>query len=172
MPHLILIRHAKSDWGTAQTADFDRPLADRGRHAMPRVATELRTRGLVPDSIVCSTAQRARETLALALEHWNSDMRIVMTRAIYEADSQALLEIARDAASTNPKVLAVIGHNPAMEDCAGELAGCQSDQDALRDLAMKYPTAACAIFEGNWSDLKIGGMRLQAFIVPRNLSEV
>ena len=31
MKTLILVRHAKSDW-PEETADFDRPLAEKGQH--------------------------------------------------------------------------------------------------------------------------------------------
>ena len=172
MPKLLLMRHAKSSWDTPGLTDFDRTLNARGRSSMPRVMKALADAGLVPDHIICSTAQRARETLALALERWNADMRIDMTRAVYEADAAALLDLARDCALNDaPQVLAIIGHSPAMEDLAGMLAGPQSDQSALKRLAAKYPTAAVAVFDGSWSDLKTGGMRLERFIVPRDLPE-
>ena len=31
MKTLILVRHAKSDWGSGSTTDFDRPLNARGK---------------------------------------------------------------------------------------------------------------------------------------------
>lgn len=173
MPKLVLMRHAKSSWGTPGLTDSDRPLSPRGIRAMPRVMHALVQGGIVPDRIICSTALRTRQTLALALEQWTDDMRIDMTRAVYEADANDLLELARAAtAGDAPQTLAIIGHNAAMEDLAIALAGPNSDNAALERIKMKYPTAAVAIFEGEWPDLKSGGMRLQRFIVPRELPEM
>lgn len=172
MPKLILMRHAKSAWDTPGMADFERPLAPRGRRAMPRVMNALVRAGLVPDRIVCSTALRARQTLALALERWTDDIRIDMTRDVYEADADGLLGLARGAASADAVgTLALIGHNAAMEEFAAALAGPGSDAASLERLRLKYPTAAVAVFEGEWSGLKPGGMRLERFIVPRELPE-
>ena len=35
MKQLLLIRHAKSDWGNASLSDFDRPLNERGKRDAP-----------------------------------------------------------------------------------------------------------------------------------------
>ena len=173
MPKLVLMRHAKSSWGTPGLADIDRPLSPRGHRAMPRVMHALVQGGIFPDHIICSTALRTRQTLALALASWTADMRIDMTRDVYEADANGLLELARAATSDDaPHTLAIIGHNTAMEDLAIALAGPNSDNAALERIKMKYPTAAVAIFDGEWSSLKAGGMRLERFIVPRELPEV
>ena len=173
MPKLVLMRHAKSAWDTPGLADFDRPLAPRGLRTMPRVMHALAQAGLAPGHIICSTALRTRQTLALAMEHWTDDIRIDMTRAVYEADANTLLDLARSAiAGGAPQTLAIIGHNPAMEDLAAALAGPGSDEAALDRIKTKYPTAAVAIFDGEWSGLKPGGMRLERFIVPRELPEM
>ena len=172
MPKLILMRHAKSAWDTPGLPDFDRPLNLRGRRTMPRVMKALVDAGIVPDRIICSTARRARETLALAIDHWKTDMRIEMVREVYEADANDLLGLIRTAAKSDTiHTLAVIGHNPTMEDLAIALAGPDSDEAALERIKVKYPTAAVAVFDGEWDDLKSGGMRLESFIVPRELTE-
>ena len=34
---LLILRHAKSDWGNSQMSDHDRPLNDRGKYDAPRM---------------------------------------------------------------------------------------------------------------------------------------
>jgi phosphohistidine phosphatase len=62
----------------------------------------------------------------------------------------------------------VIGHNPAIERLAVDLAAAGPD---LADLARKYPTGALATLEftGTWSDLDADGARLVGFMKPRDL---
>ncbi|MCB1234427.1 MAG: histidine phosphatase family protein, partial [Verrucomicrobiae bacterium] len=62
MKELILIRHAKSDWGDASLDDHERSLNDRGLRDAPRVGEELARRGAKPDVILTSTAVRALTT--------------------------------------------------------------------------------------------------------------
>ncbi|WP_230211275.1 SixA phosphatase family protein [Streptomyces kaniharaensis] len=66
-PHrtLIVLRHAKSAW-PPDVPDWERPLGPRGRRDAPEAGRWLRRRGLVPDTVVCSPARRARETWELA----------------------------------------------------------------------------------------------------------
>ena len=65
MKLLTLLRHAKSDWGDPGLADFDRPLNERGRSDAPRMGKWMAVSGFVPDTVLCSTAVRTRETWAL-----------------------------------------------------------------------------------------------------------
>ena len=63
MLSMLLLRHAKSSWDDPALADFDRPLAPRGEEAALRMGAYMAAHDLLPDLILCSTAQRARQTL-------------------------------------------------------------------------------------------------------------
>jgi phosphohistidine phosphatase len=65
---LLLLRHAKSDWETGALDDFDRPLAKRGRKEAPGVGEWLLREGLVPDLVISSPAERAKETASLVCD--------------------------------------------------------------------------------------------------------
>ena len=65
MRRLLLLRHAKSSWADPGVRDHDRPLNDRGRTAAPLVGGYLRAHDLIPDRVLCSSARRTCETLAL-----------------------------------------------------------------------------------------------------------
>ena len=62
MKTLLIMRHAKSDYPPDVRDDFDRPLNERGRKDLPRVAQLLATFGPRPDAILASSALRARQT--------------------------------------------------------------------------------------------------------------
>ncbi|MDT5172030.1 MAG: phosphohistidine phosphatase, partial [Mycobacterium sp.] len=60
---LVLLRHAKSAYPD-EVADHDRPLAPRGQREAGLAGDWLRTNLPAIDAVLCSTATRARETLA------------------------------------------------------------------------------------------------------------
>src|SRR6218665_523789 len=59
---LVLIRHAKSDWGNPGQADFDRPLNARGKKNAPEMGKRLQQKQVIPDLIISSPAMRAATT--------------------------------------------------------------------------------------------------------------
>ena len=65
MKELMLLRHAKSDWGDPSLCDHERPLSARGRRAAPAMAQRILADDAVPDLVLCSTSRRTRETWAL-----------------------------------------------------------------------------------------------------------
>ena len=65
----------------------------------------------------------------------------------------------------------MIGHNPGLEDFAGQLAADSSDAVALARLREKFPTAALArfVFDGGWDQLHAGAARLTHLLQPKDL---
>jgi phosphohistidine phosphatase len=172
---LILLRHAKSAWPD-DVADYDRPLARRGRHDAPAAGRWLRTSGNVPGLVLCSTARRARETWELAHQQLGADPAVTYEERVYGATGAELLSLARQ---TVPEIAAVliVGHDPAMQALTLDLAGAQpADGDAavLERVRDKFPTAAIAVlaFTGAWPDLGPGQARLQAFVRPGDIRPV
>jgi phosphohistidine phosphatase len=170
MRQLLLLRHAKSSWDDASLADFDRPLAQRGREAAPLMGRELARRGWLPDLALVSPALRTRQTWDLVAAELAQAPPASFPDPLYEASTQTLLTEARRTAD-NVRVLLLVGHNPGLEDFARELAGDNSDAKALARLRQKFPTAALARFkvEGSWADLDAGAARLSHFLRPKDL---
>ncbi len=174
MPRLLLLRHAKSAAGDPGMKDADRPLAARGRRSAPLVGQHLAEHSLIPNSILCSTARRTRETLAGLLGHLEGDILIRLTGALYEPHSGHYLDVITRFGET-ARTLLLIGHNPAIQETAHRIIG--SGNDALRrEAAGNFPTAALAVIDidelHNWKDLKPGGGRIVAFFRPRDLEVV
>lgn len=166
---LIVLRHAKSAWPEG-VADHDRPLAPRGRRDAPAAGRWLRKSGFVPDRVLCSTAQRARETWQLAEEKLGARPQTVFEQRVYGATSAELLDLARQ---TRPGVqtLLIVGHDPAMQELTLDLASARprdEDPEALGRVRIKFPTAAIAVlaFTGTWPELGPGQAQLAGFAVP------
>jgi phosphohistidine phosphatase len=135
MATLLLMRHAKAVTDAGETIDHERSLNRRGREAAPSMARLLAEKGLVPDLILCSSARRTLETMALALGELPFEGSIRVTRALYLTGPEGYLEQIATAGKAE-RVL-VIGHNPTIEELLGALCG----------VGQPVPTAAIANIE-------------------------
>lgn len=160
MKTLYVLRHAKSDWGDASLADFERPLNERGRKAAPKMGEFMRENGFVPDLIVSSPAARARQTAELVKEAGKFDAEIRFEPGIYEAGLGDLIEIVSGIENSCEKLL-IVGHNPGFEHLVGSLTG---DYQVM-------PTATLAEIEmeiENWSEITRGG-KLKNLFKPKEI---
>ena len=173
MHQLLLLRHAKSSWDSADIPDRERPLNPRGRRGAALIRQAMRDLGLEPDVILVSTARRTRETLEL-LEPWDETPLVEPMDSLYLAPPAVLLDALHGVADTARSVM-VVGHNPGMHELALSLlpptAEADLHQDPLRGLTHGFPSGALAEFSiaVPWSQLGAGGGRLVRFITPRGL---
>lgn len=170
---LTLMRHAKSSWEDYALSDFDRPLAPRGKKAAPKMGQYLYEQYLVPDLVLCSSANRTRETLARVQTTLPGDYEIQFDRSIYSAGmGDGILNLLSGVASDVNHVL-VVGHNPSMQEMALNLTNWQiSNQDHLHHLQRKFSTGGVAsmVFGiESWSEVAGGRGELTHFMVPKML---
>ncbi|MDQ0317525.1 SixA phosphatase family protein [Amorphus orientalis] len=170
MLKLMLLRHAKSSWSDPAMTDHARPLNDRGRQAAPLMGRHMARLGLVPDRILCSTALRARETLAGILPAFSAAMSIAITDDLYDASSTRIAETVRQSGG-DAGTLLVIGHNPGMQETAAGLVE-SGDSALMGQMIGHYPTAALAVIDFDlprWADLTAASGHLAAFMRPKDL---
>jgi phosphohistidine phosphatase len=158
---LYLLRHAKSSWDDPGLADSARPLAPRGRKAVKRIAGHLRAAEIAPDLVLCSTAERTRQTLAGILEALPAGVEIRLDEWLYGAGAAEVLARVRETGAEVGALL-VIGHNPTLHELALRLTG---RDDALE----RFPTGALAAiaFAGPWTALGDEDAELEAVWTPR-----
>lgn len=121
---LVVIRHAKSDW-SVPGPDRSRPLAPRGRRQAPHVGRWLADQGLTPSLAVVSPAARARQTwdlVAGTLPGGGEGTTVEVVEAAYTFDGEDLLDLVRTLPA-DAAVVALVSHNPAVEDLVTELTG-------------------------------------------------
>lgn len=168
MKILSLLRHAKSSWGDAGLADFDRPLNARGIAAARAMGAELVRLGLGFDRVLASPAARVVGTIA-ELAEGGCAVAPDYDRRLYLASTRQLLDIVRAEGGPAGRLL-LVGHNPGMS----ELTLSLSRPSPLRDeVAGKYPTGAFAelAFEvDDWRDIEPGTGSLARFLRPRDLA--
>lgn len=167
MKELILIRHAKSDWGEPGLDDHDRPLNERGLRDAPLVGRALRERGLVPEALMSSTALRALTTARLMAGVWGwAGEEIGQRAALYLPRLEVVLEVIRGLdESLNTVVL--FGHNPGFHEAAWSMAR-REDRDEL----LQFPTCSVAWFRlpvECWGLADFGEGELVDFLYPKGL---
>ncbi len=163
MKQLIIMRHAKSDWGNENLPDIDRPLNARGVRDAARMGKELKLRGLVPDLILCSPALRTRQT-AEGLTA-NADglvgVPIRIIENLYAASARTILLAVQSAPNSCGRLM-VLGHNPGV----GELTEALTERWLPE--GMKTATVAVIGTEGSeWVCVESG--TLSAVIYPRDI---
>ena len=167
MKRIYLLRHAKSSWKDEDLADHDRPLAGRGRKAAKAIGRHLRAEAIAPELVLCSTALRVRQTLE-RIEPALSASAVHYEPELYAASAQTLLERVHRVPDEISSLM-LIGHNPALEQLALELARPSIER---RRLETKYPTGALALLESrgtSWRDLDRDHATLVLFVCPRDL---
>jgi phosphohistidine phosphatase len=113
---LIIMRHAKSDWTSGTTADFDRPLSKRGKREGQGMGRYLAEQQLVPERIISSPALRARQTTELVADEIGiTTDEIIWLEKIYAALLKDLLSVI-EAYAENLCSLMLVGHNPGLDE--------------------------------------------------------
>jgi phosphohistidine phosphatase len=168
MHTLYLLRHAKSSWADPTLPDRERPLAPRGRRDGKRIAKHLARLRIQPELVLCSTAERTRETLELIRPALGTTGSTRLEAELYAASSDELLERIRIVPEEVASVM-LIGHNPGLQDLALALASAGADLERLKT---KFPTAALAtltLANTPWSKLSEADALLAAYVVPKQL---
>ena len=161
MKTLYLLRHAKSSWGDATLADFDRPLNERGRRAAETIGKYLNANSITPELILCSTALRTRETLALVTKAAELNTEVRYDQRIYEASSSRLAEVISEIESDR-NIVMLIGHNPGMEEILLLLTGIRQE--------MSTGTLAKIVFDTmSWTTVIEERGALEWIVSPRDL---
>lgn len=163
MKTLLLLRHAKSSWDDSSLRDFDRPLAPRGERDAPRMGKALKKRGPLPDVVISSPAQRARQTVEAFVAAAKLEAGPQFDERIYEASSAELMKLVRGLPDSASCIL-LVGHNPGFEDLVSRLTG----------KSQRMPTAALACIEfkvEKWEDVEDGEGKLAWLLTPKELDD-
>ncbi len=159
---LLLVRHAKSDWGNFALPDFDRPLNERGKKDAPVMAQRLLDKNINIDAFIASPAKRAKKTAGFFAEAYKRDKHeIIFHQELYGADENIFYNIIA-AAKNKFDTIAIFSHNPGITDFANQLTDKKIDN---------IPT--CGIFaikidSDSWSDFKTAKKECWFFDYPKN----
>jgi phosphohistidine phosphatase len=167
---LSLLRHAKSSWKNPTLPDRERPLASRGVADAPVMGRAMAERGIDPELILCSSARRTVDTLALVLPELKVEPKVVYEDSLYHPSPAEMLEMLRAIQPGANRVM-IVGHNPEIQAFALDLIG--SGPKHVRDrLTEKFPTAGLAVINftaGLWSSIDVNSGSLNLFLTPKEL---
>lgn len=161
MKTLLLIRHAKSSWDSADISDIDRPLNDRGKRDAPDMARRLIKTGVGIDRFVSSPAKRARQTAELfAKAFGRHEKEILFVPALYHAELSVFKQVIGDLDEMADAV-ALFSHNPGITGFVNILTEVRLDN---------MPT--CAVFAvrspaEHWSEFLAVGSNFWFFDYPK-----
>jgi len=168
MKTLLLLRHAKSDWNHPDLTDHQRPINSRGQKAAAKIGKWMKENHVQPEWIICSSATRARETLAVISEHLHTPESLMhFSDDVYLADVETLLQVLAGCPEDIDHVL-LIGHNPGMEELLTYLCG---EELPLSDNGKLIPTATLAqiTMPDDWQKLQHCSAKLSQIIRPKEL---
>jgi len=174
MKTLLLLRHANAEPTVLTKSDKERALTRQGKADATKVGLELIKRQLLPDLILCSGANRARETADLVLSALagaaaDHDVPIQYEDELYLAEPATVLAHAQGAPE-EVSTLMLIGHNPGFGMLGFALAGVSSMPDKLAS----FPAASIAAFifdARHWTDIDPTYARLTQFFTPGELPD-
>jgi len=114
MKTLLLIRHAKAEWGQADSHDVDRELHAQGRSDAPIMAKHIAEHGYVPEAFIVSSACRAAQTASLMAPYFTFPAEDIEWRdELYLASLLLLLDSIKKT-SSHINTLALLAHNPGI----------------------------------------------------------
>jgi phosphohistidine phosphatase len=166
MKTLLILRHARAVPKDPNLSDHDRPLDAHGEDVALRMGKLIKDKGIIPSSIISSTALRAKTTAELVAKGCSYQGDIVLDQLLYEAKPKDYLDILETLSDTYSSLL-IVGHNPTVEDAIQMLTGAPD----------VVPIPPCAIGHlslpiEKWSDLSSRSKLLQHKVVLREIIQL
>lgn len=163
MKTLYLVRHAKSSWENLSIADYERPLLEKGIKRSKKVGACLQEKGVTPQLILSSHAQRAWDTariLATALNYPEKD--IIIENQLYFSGAEALENIVYGLPDDKDHVM-MVGHNPDMTRFANLFLEDKIDY-------MSTSSVVCVLFHTQrWQDIMLAEREIPFVVFPKSL---
>lgn len=160
---LLILRHAKSRPKDPNLSDYERTLDKLGIDDALYMGKLIRSKDLVPDLIISSSAIRAKMTAEILAKECKYEAgKILLKHSLYEAKPEDYLTVLSILPDTITRVL-LVGHNPTIEETIEMLTESSDVTISLCTLAhLSIPVE-------KWSDLRKitpGQIKLKEKIQP------
>jgi phosphohistidine phosphatase len=116
---LCFLRHGEADWPNWTKPDDERPLTERGRKEMKRVAKFFELLKFVPDAILTSPLPRASQTAEIV----GKRLGIALQTEPALAHGFNIERLRRLLAKRDAECIMLVGHEPEFSEIIGELTG-------------------------------------------------
>jgi phosphohistidine phosphatase len=168
---LYFLRHAKAETSSSTAEDHERGLTERGIEACAIMGRYLVHQVIVPDKVLCSTAQRAEETWKLVEKAYKKAPPVEFYEKLYLASANEILNLIAQVPEEVEKLM-LVGHNPGLHQLCLQLAK-SGDSKLVAALIIKFPTCAVAsiAFDNmSWVDIARMKGELTGFVTPKMLA--
>ncbi|GAB3710698.1 phosphohistidine phosphatase SixA [Spirosoma flavus] len=166
MPNtLYIVRHAKAEDRAMFMSDHDRQLTSDGIIAAARMGRYLRSKDIRPESIISSTAPRAKDTAKVIAEQLGFDTATIqLDEKLFDGGPKAYLA-AINAIPATVKSGMIVGHNPDVSYLAEYLTH--------QDIGSMSKGAVLAIEFGdlNWGEVSGRSGTLTFEMSPKQLPQ-
>ena len=163
MKTLVLMRHGKADVTAPSGRDFDRALSAKGHEQVKVMSAWLKEQGILPDSIISSSALRTQETArGMAMGLGYDATRISFRKDLYLATPSvyaSCLLVTPNEVNT----LMVVGHNNGISEWAREL---------LFGFYEELPTAGVLVVQSetpDWASWLLYKTQFVTYQIPKRL---
>lgn len=147
---ITLLRHAKAEPDTGRD-DRLRALAISGQQDALKLGAWLHQQTMLPDAVLCSSAQRTRETFAAL----NAPIPVTFLDSLYLASAGEMVTLLQGVDDATRHIL-LIAHNPGIHALAAQLAGHYAREADADQLLARYPTCglvSMAVPATHWAGL-------------------
>jgi phosphohistidine phosphatase len=164
---LYLARHAKSDWNTQILDDFNRPLNKRGLRDAKHMGKKLAELDWRPQKILCSPAQRTRQTCEILCQQASINADIIEWKhELYIATTSALLKLLAYTSELITSVM-IVAHNPAIEWLLLDL--CNAVPAQANGKIVTTANIARINLQDSWRNLQLGSGELVDLLRPKEI---
>jgi phosphohistidine phosphatase len=165
MRRLFLLRHAQA--APAQnTEDRHRSLTKDGVATAAVLGQLMKTKGYIPDFVICSPARRTQQTLRKILEA-TGDVPAIYPQAVYYTTVGQLYEVLKQVDGNHHNVL-LVSHNPSIHGLAKFLMGLGPGNITSRLIA-DYSECTLTVLDcpiDGWSTLMPNQNDLEDLLIP------
>jgi phosphohistidine phosphatase len=116
---LCFLRHGEADWPNWNKPDDERPLTERGRKEMKRVAKFLQRLKFSADAILTSPLPRASQTAEIAAARLGIELKTESALA----HGFNVERLRRLLAKAGADCIMIVGHEPEFSEVIKELTG-------------------------------------------------
>ncbi|MFI5171437.1 MAG: SixA phosphatase family protein [Chitinophagales bacterium] len=161
MKTLLIIRHAKSDWGNGELHDIERPLADRGIRDAGVMGKLLVKKGVQPDLMVSSPALRAFSTCRIISDLTGYDKNMIrVEQVLYFGTVDDIIQII-EKIEPDVETVCIFGHNPTFSILANKL--CKGFEEEMPTCGI----VALELISKDSGSLHAGNSKLLWFEYPK-----
>ncbi len=146
---LSILRHAKAEEGDGD--DVARSLNERGVQDALKIGDFIKKKNVLPELVICSTAQRTRQTLA----QLQVMVPTILASRAYLASAGEWMTLVKESDDAVQHIL-LVGHNPGLHQLVATLAARYANDEDAALIADKYPTCTFASLSlpiRHWSEL-------------------